>query len=54
MLRVKDINDQIEKMQKLIPFDPDEVYIETIGTDTSRIRVAFSKDGVLIAMECEE
>ena len=54
MLRIKDINDQIEKMQKLIPFDPGEAYIETINTDTSgaiRVKVMLKKDGLWITME---
>ena len=57
MLRIKDINDQIEKMQKLIPFDPDEAYIETINTDTSgaiRVKVMLKKDGFWITMETSE
>ncbi len=54
MLRIKDINDQIDKMQKLIPFDPDEAYIETVNTDTSgaiRVKVMLKKDGLWITME---
>ena len=57
MLRVSDINNQIDKMQKLIPFDADSAYIETVNTDTAgaiRVKVMFKKDGLWITMEtCE-
>ncbi len=54
MLRVSDINSQINDMQKLIHFNADEAYIETVNTDTSgaiRVKVTFKKDGFWITME---
>ena len=54
MLRVRDINRQIDDMQKLIHFNADEAYIETVNTDTAgaiRVKVMFKKDGFWITME---
>ena len=54
MLRVSDINSQIDDMQKLINFNADEAYIETVNTDTAgaiRVKVMFKKDGFWITME---
>ena len=57
MLRISDINEQIDKMQKTISFDPDQAYIETVNTDTAgaiRVKVMFKKDGFWITMETSE
>ena len=57
MLRVSDINSKIEDMQKVIHFNADEAYIETVNTETVgaiRVKVMFKKDGFWITMETSE
>lgn len=54
MLKMRDINEQIDMMQKTIPFDPDQAYIETVNTEKAgaiRVKVMFKKDNFWITME---